>query len=173
MGVNVGNNPLHLLSELQPIPVRLYMSKPWWLWITGQHDMERSITALVQRLGVPEEDLLLPCTFCAKFLSEKEREQFDYCDFNLIWRRGCAHGICTACARMCAVADSLLNLDATCSALEVLEKEGTDLSNIPVRCRVCLKQLLLAEKLAAGERQELFLRVRGRWRARCMLCKIV
>lgn len=174
MAVNVGNNPADILLTLETIPVSGYLSRPWWLVLTGPPDMDRSVSRLVERLGIPPEDLLLPCTFCATFLTEEDRLRFDFSGYNLIWRRGNAHGICTPCARVCAALEQIRFYSSEAlHAEEVLEKEQKPLNEVQVRCRVCLKPLTLTEKLGAAERGEQFVRVRGVWRARCRLCKRV
>nr|WES10432.1 E6 protein [Rodent papillomavirus] len=173
MGVNVGNNPLAILSDLEPVPVRDYLSKRWWLWITHESSMERTIDTLLQRLGIPRQDLLLPCTFCAKYLTQEELTAFEFSNFNLIWRGGCVFGVCVSCARLCASLDVLQHFGNSLPALDVIAKEGKGLDSISVRCRVCLHRLSFTEKLQAAERSELFAKVRGRWRARCRICKFV
>lgn len=173
MGVNVGNNPLTILSELEPIPVRDYINKRWWVWMTSEDSMERTVDTLLCRLGIPRQDLLLPCTFCAKYLSQDEITAFEYSDFNLIWRGGCVFGVCVTCARLCASLDILQHLGNSVPAVDIISREGRGLEEVVVRCRVCLHRLTLTEKLQAAERSELFARVRGRWRARCRICKFV
>ena len=173
MGVNVGNNPLSILSDLEPVPVRDYLSKRWWLWLTYETSMERTIEALLKRLNIPRTDLLLPCTFCAKYLTQDELTAFEYSDFNLIWRRGNVFGVCVSCARLCASLDVLQHLGNSLPAVDVINREGKGLQEVVVRCRVCLHRLSFTEKLQAAERSELFVRVRGRWRARCRICKFV
>ncbi|AAA67144.1 E6 protein [Iotapapillomavirus 1] len=135
--------------------------------------MDRTVHSFVERLGIPREDLLLPCTFCSRFLTQEELTAFDFSAFNLVWRGRCAHGICTACARVCASLDLFLHHQNSRPLADVLRDENLTLHGLKARCRVCMKILSVTEKLECAERGESFAKVRGQWRARCRICKPV
>ncbi|AEM05816.1 E6 [Peromyscus papillomavirus 1] len=132
-----------------------------------------TIDQLLQRLGIPRRDLLLPCTFCGTYLVHEDLLQFEHCCMRLIWRLGNVFACCRACAKVCASLEILQHFQGSFELEEVEQQTGQHIAAVPIRCRGCMKPLTYPEKLGVVERGEKFARVRNKWRGRCYLCKFM
>ncbi|ADZ74260.1 E6 [Zalophus californianus papillomavirus 1] len=123
-----------------------------------------------RRLGIPEEDILLPCTFCGRFMSEQDRKDFDSKTLQLQWKHGNAHGCCGRCARAAARHERRHYYQGSLTGQELLTVYGAGVLTLPIRCPLCLRKLGTTEILSAIGGGRYFDLVRGRWKARCRFC---
>ncbi|AST11574.1 E6 protein [Sus scrofa papillomavirus 2] len=128
-----------------------------------------SITGLANALGIPWVDLLIPCTFCGKFMDYHDLTKFES-QMQLLWKGKCVYGCCNRCARLSSRREVQLFGQGTKALSEVL-KQGIKLTDLVIRCVACLNKLTYVEKLSVlyGENQVTV--VRGRYRGICKNCK--
>lgn len=173
MGMNVGNNLHSILSSHLPDSLSIYIGSPHWDMLLSTSYMEgiRKVDELVAHLGIPRRDILLPCTFCARFLTPDDLLHFEWSGMQLIWRLGNVFGCCCRCARTCSSLENIQHFVRTAS-LEDIERElRKPIAEVKVRCRRCLHPLSYVEKLQCAERGESFVKIRQGWRGSCSLCK--
>ncbi|AEO16195.1 E6 [Canis familiaris papillomavirus 8] len=141
------------------------------MWESSGVAMEhlQGAASLAAHIKVPIEDLLLPCVFCGRFLDFHELTAFDYKQLQLTWKGGFPRGCCIPCAKTVSEQECMLFTEVVLTSEEFANQVG-GFASIFVRCRLCLKLLSLTEKVNAILHGEQFLRVRGRWRARCRCC---
>ncbi|ANZ90238.1 E6 protein [Bos taurus papillomavirus 17] len=129
----------------------------------------RSILEYASRIGIPLQDVVLPCKFCEKFLEFLDCVAFDCKGLNLIWRDDLVYGACMRCCTRLAVAEFKFYYEYSVNVSNLIEQENKCLSDILVRCAFCLQSLSLTEKIISGS-CSLIHKVRGNWRSICMYC---
>ncbi|AAW88321.1 E6 [Procyon lotor papillomavirus 1] len=125
-----------------------------------------SVEDLGKLLGVPFIDILLPCTFCSRFLTNLEKLHFDKKPLSLLWKGGCVYGCCQSCVRRCSFVEAAFHPHK-----RVAEKDLYQLSKDPVRCSACQATLSTSEKVRCAAEGSLS-RCRGRVRGPCDLCRL-
>lgn len=167
----VGNNYLSLSYPVITCNrLRLYIKRRFGAYSCIQQMEERTVKDLCRRIGIPQSDLLLPCSFCSRFLTQEELYLFDAKRLSLLWRRGCAHGLCTRCQRASAALELALYHQGYYTAHEINATFGDSIADQNVRCFVCYAYLPRQQVSSLVEAQQSFLLVRGSYRALCDLC---
>lgn len=127
-----------------------------------------TVKGLSLQLGISFTDLLIPCCFCQRFLTNVEKSLCDSAPFNLRWKDECVFGCCQSCIRHCGRLEQACYFERQLSETEV---KNLDLNLFWIRCQWCMRTLTLQEKQICGAEQSLSL-VRGRVRGRCGLCRL-
>ena len=130
----------------------------------------RTVQVLSQNLGIPIEDLLIPCKFCDRFLAYIELLQFDYKQLQLIWIDELVYACCSSCAHASAAFEYKNYLEGTVQGRQIEEVTQRSIGFITIRCIYCLKFLDLLEKLDNCARHQQFYKVRGNWKGLCRHC---
>ncbi|AEP82741.1 unnamed protein product [Canis familiaris papillomavirus 10] len=144
-----------------------------WSGALGHVAMEhlQGAASLADHIGVPLEDLLLPCVFCGVFLTYSDLVAFDFKKLQLTWKKGYPHASCSACARKVAERERELFTERILTGVQFAEQFGGGLTTVFCRCFGCLKLLTVTELVLAITRGDSFFLVRGRWRGRCRTCQ--
>lgn len=129
-------------------------------------DQPATVKGLCEKLKTPFVDLLLPCTFCSRFLTNLEKALFDYAPLQLQWKHGNAFGCCQSCIRTCGYLEKKLFTDRL-----LTEHECEELGCRMVRCGGCMKLLTSPEKDRSRREGCLWL-ARGQCRGYCDLCRL-
>lgn len=134
--------------------------------------MERptSVKGLVDLTGACFVDFLLPCHFCSNFLTNVEKSLFDKFALRLLWKNGCAYGCCQACIRTCSFVEQQCYAEKTISRADI-RNYGTNVSEVTIRCKLCLKLLDCQEKLKSLYKKQVTER-RHKLRGICDLCRL-
>nr|AFK84995.1 E6 [Miniopterus schreibersii papillomavirus 1] len=130
----------------------------------------RTAAELCASLGIPPQDLLLPCTFCAAFLTAEDFFWLEFKQLFLVWRRGCAHGICKSCQDLVCTLERLQFGQRLITADDYCSEFGDSVYGVNVRCLYCLKLLCTPEIDSYIQRGFMFSILRGRLRAVCFAC---
>ncbi|AAX86619.1 E6 protein [Puma concolor papillomavirus 1] len=129
-----------------------------------------SVQGLCEATGAKFSDLLLPCTFCLRFLTSVEKALFDAFPLQLRWKGRCAFGCCQGCIRLCAQIERRFYYER-----KVTETELCGLLDHPeaacVRCGFCMRRLGTCDKVRCCFENDLDV-VRGQVRGRCGLCRL-
>ncbi|ACU27457.1 E6 [Canis familiaris papillomavirus 6] len=128
-----------------------------------------TVKGLSERTGASFIDLLLPCNFCSRFLTNIEKAFFDLSPFQLVWRNDCVYGCCQKCIRDCALLEESFYFEKFLSESE-LEELWTR-SKVIVRCHRCMKSLTEIEKNSC-KFEKIIRLVRGQYRGLCDLCRL-
>ena len=131
-----------------------------------------SVRDLSSALRIPFIDLVVPCNFCLKFLTNAEKLLFDYFDLHLIWRDNFVFACCQCCARHVSLLEFMLYYQESFEVSEVEELLSQPLVNIGLRCVTCTKKLTVSEKLAVVSAGERIHKVRNKFKAKCSLCRL-
>ncbi|ABA61871.1 E6 [Uncia uncia papillomavirus 1] len=129
-----------------------------------------TVKGLCAATGAAFSDLLLPCTFCLRFLTAVEKGFFDACPLQLQWKKNCAYGCCLSCLRKCALLEHNVYYERKLSDSERVVL-GQRVDEFSVRCGSCMKLLEASEKLRCCSENKLDV-VRGRVRGVCGLCRL-
>lgn len=115
-------------------------------------------------------DLRIPCIFCGFILTTQHLAGFVHKNLSLVWRGDSCFACCLNCCRLSAKFE--LSRHYQCSVLaEHLEVFlGKPLSEIIIRCCLCLKHLDLPEKIDTISRSDWFHLVRCQWKGYCRDC---
>lgn len=131
----------------------------------------RTVRELADTLSIPLIDLLLPCTFCNRFLSYFELLNFDHKDLQLIWTvDDLVFALCSSCAYASAQFEFSRYFQFSVTGKDIEKVENKIIGEIVVRCQYCLKKLDLVEKLSTCYKHQSFHRVRNRWKGLCRHC---
>lgn len=130
----------------------------------------KTIDQLVSYLGIPRQDLLLPCLICSRFLDAADQQNFLSCSFSLVWRVEGVHGICKACTRLTAIVERVNFHQGTITANDYFDTHGEHVFCVHVRCLICLSKLSVPEIDCMVEAQQEFHIVRGILRGFCQAC---
>lgn len=130
----------------------------------------KTVPELLNLLGIPKQDLLLPCLICSKFLDPEDLQNFEGCKFSLVWRVEGVHGICRNCARVTAILERTNFHQGTFTANDFFDKHGEHVHCVHVRCYICLSKLSVPEIDCMVEAGQLFHLVRGIVRGFCEKC---
>ncbi|ABM67065.1 E6 [Macaca fascicularis papillomavirus 1] len=128
-------------------------------------------SALAALLGLQLQELSLPCNFCGNFLSVSELLELEEKGLQLIWKGDFVYGCCRCCCVATATYECMAFLEDTILGSDIEEREGKPIAEISIRCQNCLRRLDLIDKLDIVGRNELFHKVRGRWKGLCRQCK--
>lgn len=123
-----------------------------------------------EAFNVPFVDCLIACKFCLRFLTNLEKAAFDAAPFLLQWTDGCVRGCCQQCIRKCGYLEKAIYFERQVQKQE-LEKILTQLTEVLVRCQICMRALTVPEKRLCCSEESL-IRVRGRVRGLCALCRL-
>ncbi|AAL86453.1 E6 protein [Felis domesticus papillomavirus 1] len=129
-----------------------------------------SVQGLCAATGAAFADLLLPCSFCLRFLTSVEKSLFDAYPLQLQWKQGCAFGCCQSCIRKCALVERACYFQRKVTDSEVaglLER----VREACVRCGYCMRALGPPDKIQCCLERDLDL-IRGKVRGRCGLCRL-
>lgn len=130
----------------------------------------KTIPQLLNLLGIPKQDLILPCLICSKFLDPADIQAFEHCKFCLVWRVGGVHGICSFCARLTALLERVNYHQGTITANDYFDENGEHVHCVHVRCLLCLAKLSVQEIDHMVEASQQFHKVRGILRGFCAAC---
>ncbi|ADQ39306.1 E6 [Colobus guereza papillomavirus 2] len=134
-------------------------------------ELPKTAVGLAHLLDIPLDDLLLPCTFCGRFLSFSEVCEFDDKKLSLIWHNYTV----SACCRCCCVATATYEFnefyEQTVNGREIEQVTGLSILHLDVRCQNCLRFLDNIEKLDICGRNRPFHKVRNWWKGICRHCK--
>lgn len=140
---------------------------------TGHMARPAKVCELAHHLNIPIWEVLLPCNFCTGFLTYQELLEFDYKDFNLLWKDGFVFGCCAACAFRSAYHEFTNYHQEIVVGIEIEGRAAANIAEIVVRCLICLKRLDLLEKLDICAQHREFHRVRNRWKGVCRHCRVI
>ncbi|AEP82748.1 E6 [Canis familiaris papillomavirus 11] len=138
----------------------------------SRRDMERpwSVAGLSVCSGVPMCQLQIPCVFCGTLLDHADRVAFDFKGFQLTWKHGHPHGICTPCSRDICRREVSGYTQERVDYRTFVYRLGPGFYYVPVRCTCCLGLVTATQKIQALWRRQEFYKVRGRWRTQCTYC---
>ncbi|AGM37977.1 E6 [Felis catus papillomavirus 3] len=131
---------------------------------------QNSFAGIAELLGVPAECILVQCCFCGRWMTERDKIDFDFKKLGLILQNRQLLGACTACCGEKAAADVRANTTCCLEIDGACALSGKSVCALPVRCTVCLKELTLTEKLDCCAARVPLQLVRGVWRGPCRLC---
>nr|WMY82289.1 E6 [Enhydra lutris kenyoni papillomavirus 2] len=114
--------------------------------------------------------LLLPCTFCFKFLSNIEKLRFDKTPLNLIWKEGCVYGCCQTCIRNCSAVEQAVHFQQHIKTEKFYKLAEAWCGPYP-RCALCYTHLTRDEFFVSGFSSTIY-QVRGVLRGLCGLCRL-
>lgn len=120
--------------------------------------------------GIDFFELQLPCIFCKYVLSFVDLAEFHMKCLCLVWRNNVPFGCCTRCLLLSAKCESERHVQCTAKVENLHNLSNKPLSDIKVRCCVCLTLLDLEEKCDLVARSKVAYLVRGNWRAPCRKC---
>ncbi|AMB19778.1 early protein E6 [Alouatta guariba papillomavirus 1] len=129
-----------------------------------------SIEDLCRYLDIYIWDLQLNCLFCKDYLANTELCAFMYKDLKLTWKGGYPYGICYKCTILKTRELAFRHHDWSAYARTVETDCGLPLSDIRIRCVVCLIPLREEDKVRHLTRHRRFIKVAGYWRGRCTHC---
>lgn len=136
-------------------------------------DHWETVEAVAKARGCRVIALSVPCTFCARLLTNIEKCFFDGYGMCLRWVADTPYACCLSCLRVSARLESALYLQSYTGARALAEALGKDLCTQPVRCKSCLRPLSRREKQKLQEQDASVGIVRGRLRGICELCETV
>ncbi|AGV05014.1 E6 [Castor canadensis papillomavirus 1] len=137
-----------------------------------QQSLPKTVRDLSAHLQVTFVQLLLPCKFCYSFLTTNDKLLFDLFGLQLVYRGGYPYGACQPCLSSCCKIEFLMFYEDTLDGHGVVATTGKSLQEHPVRCVLCAKLLTPSEKDSVVHFGEKVHKVRGRFKAKCGLCRL-
>nr|ART66897.1 E6 [Bat papillomavirus] len=136
-----------------------------------EQEQPSSIEGLAHLLDIPWLDVIIPCTFCGRYLSQTEKVIFDQHNFKIRWVGSTAFACCQNCFRISGALERQLYEEQTVKVTDLCRWTGLPLCTQIVRCTSCLRPFSWKEKHELEERSgATVVCVRGGLRSLCSLC---
>ncbi|AAX86612.1 E6 protein [Lynx rufus papillomavirus 1] len=129
-----------------------------------------SVQGLSAATGAAFTDLLLPCTFCLRFLTSVEKALFDAYPLQLQWKSGCAFACCQSCIRKCAQVERNCYFERQMTETELVGLLSR-VEEALIRCGYCMRSLKPGDKVRCCVEHKLDV-IRGQCRGLCGLCRL-
>lgn len=134
--------------------------------------LPENLVDLCSFLGTTIQDVVFPCFFCKKNLGYLDKIVFLHADLTIYWSDNIAHGTCYTCIGVCCRIEFISFFERYAPVVEIEQRFGCSIVDLPMRCITCLRPLTRIEKTDIKENSELIFLIGGLARAQCMLCRI-
>lgn len=115
-------------------------------------------------------DLRLRCVFCSHYIDIRELADFYQKQLSLIWRNFQCFACCEQCIFLSARYERDNYFQCTVKPEDLALLVEKPLSEVIIRCYICLDLLDAAEKQDHLARSKRFILIRGHWRGYCRRC---
>lgn len=120
--------------------------------------------------NIPFLDLRLCCIFCYHYIDIRELADFYQKKLSLIWRNFQCYACCERCIFLSARYERENFFQCTVKPEDLASLVEKPLTDVIIRCYICLDLLDAAEKQDHIARNKRFILVRGHWRGYCRRC---